>query len=105
MSTTHSEFRLDGDDLIVRVVGDLDVAAINHITAVAGLALDETAGEAKRLVIDMSCTTFLDSFGIGVLLDMKKTAAARGMPMVLRNAAPNIRRPLEVVELADEFGL
>ena len=98
----NSEFYTDGDDLIVPTAVEFDVSTADGVLKVTETAL--AAGtSAKRLVIDMSATSFLDSSGLGALVTMLNAANGRGIPMQLRDLSPQLRRLLEVTGLMSVF--
>jgi anti-anti-sigma factor len=94
---------MDGDDLVVTIVGDLDMAAADEVLSVAKRALKAAVG-ATRLVVDVAGTTFADSMGLATLLQMRYAANNRGLPMRLRNLTQQLTRALEVSGLASVFG-
>jgi anti-sigma B factor antagonist len=65
-------------------------------------ALHVAAESSRRLVIDLTAVTFLDSSGIGVLLDAHVQRRHRA-PVVLVGAVGMVRRVLEVSGVSGEF--
>lgn len=98
----NSEFYTDGDDVVVPTAVEFDVSTAADMLKVTETAL--AAGtSAKRLIIDMSATSFLDSSGLGALVSMLNAANGRGIPMQLRNLRPQLRRLLEMTGLLSVF--
>ncbi len=82
----------DGVPTLV-LLGDFDLATVEDLRA--ALRSLGTAGSAAPQ-LDLSGVTFLDSSGLGVLLDFQReTAAANGAVVVLAPSAP-CRRLLEI---------
>lgn len=102
MDSAGNDFYLDGDDLIVPSAVELDVSTADGILRVTETALT-TATSAKRLVIDLSGTSFIDSAGLGALLTMLNAARVRGIPMHLQGLSPQLRRLLEITGLTPVF--
>lgn len=93
--------------VVVIVHGSLDLPEVGPLRA----ALAEVChGDYPAVVIDLSDVTFLGSSGIGALLQAKADLDSVGRSLVLRGAAPQIRRALEithvdqVLELEDSVG-
>jgi anti-anti-sigma factor len=58
------ETESQGSSALVRIRGDLDLQVVDQVTeAFAGVE----AKEPKRLIVDLSRLTFLDSSGMGVI--------------------------------------
>lgn len=88
-------------EVLVRFVGELDIAAIGDAhDGVVGV-LDQNPN--GPLIVDLEGLTFCDSSGIRELLVLQRLANARGREMVLRHVLPNVTRVLEVVGLSDAF--
>ena len=60
---------VDGDVHVVSVAGELDVATVSTFRSVLAQAADEGA---KRLVVDLSRSAFVDSVGVGAILHAKR---------------------------------
>jgi anti-anti-sigma factor len=84
----------DGDDVVVRVVGDVDAATAGVLAAVLAAAM--TAGVA-RLIVDASQITFLDAAGVRAL----SGETGSGRRTVVRRPSRPVRRVLEVAGWAD----
>lgn len=50
----------------------------------------------ERYVVDLSETEYMDSAALGMLLQLREFAGGRPDSVVIRNAAPTIRKVLEV---------
>jgi anti-sigma B factor antagonist len=91
-----------GGCLIVRVVGELDVATApvlrEHI--LGQLALGQT-----RIVIDMSRVPFVDSTGLGALIVAHDEATARGGSVRLACARRSVLRVFEITRTDRLFEL
>lgn len=89
------EISTTADETTLTVIGDLDLAAREHLPEVAARlrGLDD-----DRLVVDMCRATFMDSSGAAFLIELAQTAAARGSTVVLRGCS---ERDLFVLEICN----
>lgn len=80
------------DELHVKLTGELD----EHTSAYVRLSLDSLieAKAIKRLYIDMSELSFMDSTGIGVLIGRYKRLKPRGVVMYIQSPRPTVDRVL-----------
>jgi anti-sigma B factor antagonist len=81
----------DGDAVVVRLRGELDLANVERVREVL---LDAARSDADRLVVDLGEVTFLDSTVLGALLLARRSLKER--PLVLVAPAGEPRRALEV---------
>ena len=85
------------------VAGELDLATAPALhEAVAGLLAE---GEALTLVLDLTGMTFLDSSGLGALLQARAEVLAAGGRLTLAGVRPGPRRVIAIAGLADTFGI
>jgi anti-anti-sigma factor len=75
----------------VEVRGDLDAATCGQLR---GRLMEIVSAGANTVVIDCARLAFMDSTGLGVLVETHKRLAERGSKKAisLRNASPSIRR-------------
>jgi anti-sigma B factor antagonist len=83
----------DGREHHVALYGELDISC--------GDALDREmqrveAGDAARIVVDLSGLQFMDSTGIRVLLSLHGRSQADGDRLVLLRGAPAVQQVLEI---------
>lgn len=60
---------------------------------------------ASRVVVDLAGVTALDAGGLGALLRLRQSACRHGVPVVVRQAGPRVRRLLQLTRLDGVFGL
>jgi anti-sigma B factor antagonist len=91
-----------GEIATVVVVGDVDSAS-------AGLVIDacdaEIAAGASSIRLDLSQTSFVDSSGLVVLLDVRAATTNAGVALKLPRPSRAVRRVLELTELVSVFDL
>jgi anti-sigma B factor antagonist len=83
----------DDGDHIVRIVGDLDVSNVDRLRA----ALDAIDDPHASIVVDLSELSFMDSSGLGALLERHR----RGASITLRNPSSIVRRLVTATGLDD----
>lgn len=76
---------------VVRLCGELDLAGVELVRSQVDAVL---AGEPPGLVFDLEGLSFIDSSGLGVLID-----AARRTAVTVRRPTPAVRRVFEVTGL------
>jgi anti-anti-sigma factor len=87
--------------LFVRVTGELDAASVGRLEVV----LDDAIGlGARRIEMDLSGLSFVDSSGLAVLIRTQQRVAHRGGALVVEPASEPTRRLFEVAGVADLFG-
>jgi anti-anti-sigma factor len=86
----------DGE-AVVYLGGELDLAVRDLLVDALTAALDMS----DRLVIDLSRTTFIDSTGLKVLVDVWRRRQDAGLELVLREPSPTVMYTLQVAGLAD----
>ncbi|GAB6876201.1 STAS domain-containing protein [Thermaerobacter litoralis] len=78
--------------------GDLDFERAERIAA----ALGRYSG--GPVILDLSRCQFIDSTGIGVLVDALRSYAARGIEVTAVRVRPAVFEVLEIVGAVDVFG-
>ena len=92
----HASFA--GDILIVECAGELDMATSPQLSE----AIEPAAGSVRRVVVDLSAVTFLDSSAMNALVHSQRTLASQGI--VLRVVSPSarpVRRVFEITHLTE----
>ena len=85
---------------LLRLAGDLDMLA----APTPELALTPLTSGGGSITVDLGALTFLDSTGLRVLCQAKRELGDGGR-IVLLNAAPSVRRILEITGLIGVFDL
>lgn len=81
----------EGAATVLRVEGDLDLATCPELERAL-----EDADPAKRVVVDLSGCTFLDSSALRVLVQRARAAEAAGGTIALVTRDPGILRILDI---------
>jgi anti-sigma B factor antagonist len=96
-------FSTDGDRSVLTLAGELDLETAAELRTHAQAEL--AAGRCQVLTIDMSGLTFVDSSGLGLLVELRQMATASGVALELANVPPRPARVIEIAGLADTLGL
>ena len=103
MSTPlHTTFNLTGPVALVAFEGEVDIATAVSVSAQLHALLE--AG-AREVLVDLSKTRFIDSAGIGVLVDAAYAAHERGGRLYVFRAAPQPRRAIELARMPRKVNL
>jgi anti-sigma B factor antagonist len=95
------EIARNGDTVVVRLAGELDLYNAEAVRQALGEAVAE---QPERLVVDLGAVDFLDSTALGVLVEARAKLADRRAFLL---AAPGLepRRALEVAGLDRHFSV
>jgi anti-sigma B factor antagonist len=91
-----------GAAVVVSLAGELDIGTVESICARGATALDQPG--ARTLIFDLAAVTYIDSTAIGALVDVRRAAAARHVPMRLAHVSSSVQRVLEISGLAEYLG-
>ena len=92
--------KLEADCLVLSLQGELDLAS--SVSLQQTLLEAETSG-VRRLVVDLSELTFMDSTGLQTLIMAHNRASAAGRQLVLRRGPRAVQRVFEVTGTLDVF--
>lgn len=85
----------------VVVTGDLDISTAPQLSDAVRSALN--VRNAKKIMLDLRPTTFLDSSGVTALVNLKRDASERGVSVILLGTSSYVDRVLGIVGLTDLF--
>ena len=94
-----------GDDgtACVAVLGEID---FTNADEVAQALRDAVAGwSPPELRVDLRAATFIDSTGLGALIEGYRAATEHNARFVVTNPSPSFRQVLTVTGLCDLFGM
>ena len=92
-----------GDQTLIRLVGDLDIAAAPDLVALVNAAAQRPG--MRTLVVDLAGVSFMDSTGLGALIQARRLCADRGAELSLQAIGPRVRRVLDITGMSTTFGL
>jgi anti-sigma B factor antagonist len=96
-------FSVDGERSVLQLAGELDLETVAELRTHAQAEL--AARRRQTLMIDMSGLTFIDSSGLGLLVELRQMAAASGVSLELANVPPGPARVIAIAGLTETFGL
>lgn len=88
------DIEVRGNDLVVRVAGELDLQAAGEFRRRIEAELDRA--QIRTVYVDLARVTFIDSSGLGALLGRWRRIRQEGGRMVLVAPAPAVRPVLEL---------
>ncbi len=97
----------DQEHLTVPIrTAEIDLRTAGDFTAEIAAAM-ERADEvhAERLTLDLDAVTFIDSMGVGALIDARARCEEHGCRLDLTNAHRPVRMAFDVLGLLTAFGL
>src|SRR4051794_37954057 len=89
--------RRDGTTAILELVGDIDRDAEDALQG----AWHEAAAGAETIVMDFSRTSYINSTGIALIVQLLANARARGIALTARGLSPHYREIFEITRLSD----
>jgi anti-sigma B factor antagonist len=92
----HCEVVPDGDVVLVRPFGELDLATAPMLAA----RLIELSGNGHaKVVLDLAGLTFVDSSGMRTIVEARHVAASHRVELEILPGPPNVQRAFEVAGL------
>ncbi len=88
--------RREAGEVVVHLVGEIDVSTASKLATSVGGLLAEGSG---RVVLDMGGVTFCDSQGLGTLVVLSRRARMMGTALVLVNVGDFLLRVLDITGL------
>ncbi|MDT4922375.1 MAG: hypothetical protein QOG01_88 [Pseudonocardiales bacterium] len=90
----HVQVERTGDAVWIVVSGEIDLATAEDLKGVGLRALSDPA--CRSLTFDLSDVAFMDSTGLGILVDLRNAARPEQSPIRLHHPSPRV---LEVLKL------
>ena len=91
-----------GPSVVVRPIGELDIAAAAELREAL---LTACASTTDQVVVDCSEVTFIDSTALGVLAACAKRLNTSGHHLSIRHASTQVRRAIALAGLSDFLGV
>jgi anti-sigma B factor antagonist len=87
------------DGKLVRITGEVDLRTSPQLRRDL---LEIVADRPERLVIDLGQVSYMDSSGVGTLVEMKRMVERKGGKVILAAMQPRVRSVFEITQL-DKF--
>jgi anti-sigma B factor antagonist len=97
------EFADDGDRSVLTLTGELDIDSVNDVRVQVQDRLAD--GQRRALTVDLAGLTFIDSSGLGLLLELRRLALAAEVAFELVNVPSGPARVIAIAGLTQTFGL
>jgi anti-sigma B factor antagonist len=82
---------------LIRLTGSLDLQSRDLLLAGAAV----TSPDTRAVVVNMAEVTFIDSSGIGAMVELASDADDAGVSLSLQDPSPRVLRILEITGLLD----
>jgi anti-anti-sigma factor len=96
------EYKAEGSNVTLGVVGELDLATVGVLTAHFDRAITDSDGP---VTVNLAGVTFVDSSALHALLRAHAALAAAGRSLVVAEARPATMRVFQLACLVDTLGL
>ena len=95
----HFDLRREGADAELMMCGEFDMTGVLRVEPELSEMLD--GEEIARLVLDLSGLEFVDSTGLGVIIDLDQRARRGDFELSIIPGPRHVQRVFEVTKLAD----
>ncbi len=89
---------------VVTLHGDIDLANAGEVVTAATEAINTCPTDSTRIIVDLAAVTFIDSTGIGALVDVRNAGRERGIPTLLHNVPRGVERVITISGLTPLLG-
>lgn len=93
------ELRSEGRVLELKVFGEFDMTGVLRVEPELGRALGDR--DVDSMVLDLSGLEFIDSTGLGVIIDLDRRAQAGEFELSIIPGPRHVQRVFEVTMLSD----
>jgi anti-sigma B factor antagonist len=97
------EFTDDGDRSVLALTGELDIDSVGEVREKVQQRL--AADQPQVLTVDLAGLTFIDSSGLGLLIEIRRLAIAAGITFQMTNVASGPARVIAIAGLTETFNL
>lgn len=98
-----ADFTDEGDQSVLTLTGELDIDSVAELRERAQQHL--AAGHFQQLTLDLAGLTFLDSSGLGLLLEIRRLAMNSNVEFKMVNVPAGPARVIAIAGLTETFGL
>lgn len=102
-ATHDADLSIDSDLTVIRPLGHLDMATAPDLLARVRTATSRR--DMRTLVLDFAGVTFMDSTGLGTLVQIRNVCAEHDTQLKLRAVGENVRRVLDMTNMTSVFVL
>lgn len=88
--------RDDSGDVVLTLAGEIDLAAREDVRRHLVVAMQYAIDDERRLVLELSGVTFMDSTGVNAILLAARQLHERSLSLVVARPAPMVERVLDI---------
>lgn len=103
MTELTADFTDEGDRSVLMLTGELDIDSVGKLREQAQDRL--AAGRYRALTLDLAGLTFIDSSGLGLLLEIRRLALGSNVEFTMVNVPAGPARVIAIAGLTETFGL
>jgi len=92
--------RREGESLVVHLAGEVDLRTSPELRQ---RLLESLESRPPRVIVDLRGVSYIDSSGVGTLVEMKRRADGNGASVVLVGLQPRVRSVFEITRLDTFF--
>lgn len=89
------------NDFLISIGGEIDLNTVNVLES----HIDDALLQKKDIIIDMSNVRFIDSTGIGLLVQTYKRLKQYGKSITITNAQESVRKVFRITCLEETFNM
>jgi anti-anti-sigma factor len=93
----------EGPQTVIALAGEVDLDHAGDVRSLGVMAVQ--APDVSEVVFDLSAVTFVDSSGIGALIDVRSAAEDVGVKVRIDRASKAVARVLAITGVAAMFGV
>jgi anti-sigma B factor antagonist len=97
----HVQVERTGDTICIVVSGEIDLATAADLKEAGLRALADPA--CRSLILDLSEVAFMDSTGLGSLVDLRNAARSEQSPIRLHHPSPRVLEVLKLTSMDNVF--
>ncbi len=95
----HFDLRTEGANAELRIFGEFDMTGVLRVEPELNALLEKR--DLDRLLLDLSGLEFVDSTGLGVIIDLDQRARSGEFELSIVPGPRHVQRVFEVTKLAD----
>lgn len=92
--------QLKGQDIGIKIIGEVDICTVDEFRAAIEALIDHGG---DRIVLDLTEMDYIDSTGIGILIELRKKSIEKEQETVLYGAKKNVVRLLDLTGVSQIF--
>lgn len=87
---------------VITLSGEIDFSVT---PAVRERLLELVGDQPEAITLDMADLSYIDSSGLALLIELRKTLTESGRSITIRAISPQVRKLFNLTQLGDLFGL